>query len=200
MNRCRFRTMPREKCHLPTIYDTTGTQLPFVERRSRGYAMPAGWLVQEQHSERLLSARRICLGPAKQWEMSSAEVWVLRPTSSDCFYGSTSNANTAPFLASGTNNSLNQGSLAPAPADCATNPRPAFCQLATVGSNRVAFIDRNPKARLRHAVESQRSRELMPQSHSPDRLRGSHGVHGTTQVDMLMRFSRYPAPGISLAV
>ena len=170
---------------LPTIYDTTGTQLPLCGKAIPGVcnAQPDG-LFKNNTLKDFSPRVGFAWDPQSDGKMSvRGGFGFYDQLPLIAFMGSTSNANTAPFLASGTNNSLNQGSLAPAPADCATNPTPAFCQLATVGSNRVAFIDRNPKRAYVMQWNLSVQRELMPNLTALIGYVGSHGVHGTTQVD-----------------
>jgi hypothetical protein len=109
--------------------------------------------------------------------------------------GSTSNGNTAPFLISGSSTNLATGSFGeaasfgPCPA-APTNPgdpwpsgTSAACQVAAGGSNRVAFIERAPKRAYVLQYNLSVQREIAPSTTLMIGYVGSHGVHGTTQVD-----------------
>ncbi len=109
------------------------------------------------------------------------------------FMGSTTNQ-TAPFLISGGNNNLAQGSFGGAgtfSGSCPTpptspNPYPAgtsaACQVSASGG-RVAFIDRTPKRAYVIQYNLSVQREIAPSTTLLIGYVGSHGVHGTTQVD-----------------
>lgn len=110
------------------------------------------------------------------------------------FMGSTSNGNTAPFLVSGSNSNLATGSFGefssfgacpatPLPG----NPWPAgtstACQVSAAGANRVAFIDRHPKRAYVMQYNLSIERQIARDTTLLVGYVGSHGVHGTTQVD-----------------
>jgi hypothetical protein len=109
------------------------------------------------------------------------------------FMGSTTNQ-TAPFLISGGNNNLAQGSFGgastfsgPCPtAPSGSNPfqagTSAACQVSASGG-RVAYIDRAPKRAYVIQYNLSIEREIAPNTTLLIGYVGSHGVHGTTQVD-----------------
>jgi hypothetical protein len=110
------------------------------------------------------------------------------------FMGSTSNGNTAPFLVSGSSSNLAQGSFGqsasfgPCPAPpTGANPWPAgtsaACQVSAAGSSRVAFIDRTPKRAYVIQYNLSVQRQILPDTTILIGYVGSHGLHGTTQVD-----------------
>jgi hypothetical protein len=110
------------------------------------------------------------------------------------FMGSTSNGNTAPFLVSGSSSNLATGSFGefssfgPCPATPAPgDPWPAgtstACQVSAAGSGRVAFIDRTPKRAYVIQYNLSVERQIAPDTTVMVGYVGSHGVHGTTQVD-----------------
>jgi hypothetical protein len=177
---------------LLSIYDTTGTQLP-----SCGKAIPgvcnaqSGGLFKNNTLKDFSPRVGFAWDPSGNGKMSvRGGFGFYDQLPLIAFMGSSTNGNTAPFLASGTNNNLVKGSLAPAPANCGTKPStgwpigtPAYCQIATVGSNRVAFIDQNPKRAYVMQWNLSVQREIMPNLTALIGYVGSHGVHGTTQVD-----------------
>jgi hypothetical protein len=109
------------------------------------------------------------------------------------FMGSTSNGNTTPFLISGSNSNLTSGSFGeagsfgPCPAAPASGNWPpgtsAACQVAAAGGNRAAFIERAPKRAYVIQYNLSVQREIAPNTTFMIGYVGSHGVHGTTQVD-----------------
>ena len=175
---------------LLSIFDTTGTQLPVCGKAIPGQCNAQTYGLFHNNTLKDFSPR---LGFA--WDPQSNGKMSVRggfgfydQLPLIAFMGSTSNGNTAPFLASGTNNNLVQGSLAPAPTTCPAGPpfppgTPVFCQLATVGSNRVAFIEQSPKRAYVMQWNLSVQRELVPSLTALIGYVGSHGVHGTTQVD-----------------
>ena len=110
------------------------------------------------------------------------------------FMGSTSNGNTAPFLVSGSSGNLATGSFGEAASfgPCPAAPTPpipwdpgtsAACQAAAAGGNRVAFIERAPKRAYVIQYNLSVEREIAPSTTLMIGYVGSHGVHGTTQLD-----------------
>jgi hypothetical protein len=109
------------------------------------------------------------------------------------FMGSTTNQ-TAPFLISGNNNNLAQGSFGgvgtfagpcpppPTPPNSYPAGTSAACQVSASGG-RVAFIDRTPKRAYVIQYNLSIQREIAPSTTLLIGYVGSHGVHGTTQVD-----------------
>jgi hypothetical protein len=110
------------------------------------------------------------------------------------FMGSTSNGNTAPFLVSGSNSNLATGSFGefssfgpcPAPptggAAWAQGTSTA-CQVSAAGANRVAFIERAPKRAYVMQYNLSIERQIARDTTLMVGYVGSHGLHGTTQVD-----------------
>jgi len=86
MNRCRFRTMPKGKnATLPTIYDTTGTQLPLCGKAIRGYAMPSRMALFKNNTLKDFSLASDLPGTRKRWKMSvRGGFGFYDQTSSDC--------------------------------------------------------------------------------------------------------------------
>jgi hypothetical protein len=175
---------------LLSIFDTTGTQLP-----SCGKAIPGVCNAQtnglfKNNTRKDFSPRvGFAWDPQSNGKMSvRGGIGIYDQLPLIAFMGSAVNGNTAPFLQSGSNNNMVQGSLAPAPTTCPAGPpfpvgTPAFCQIAVAGSNRVAFIDQNPKRAYVMQWNLSVQRELMPNLTAEIGYVGSHGVHGTTQVD-----------------
>ncbi len=99
------------------------------------------------------------------------------------FMGSTT-AQTYPFLASGSSGNLSSGSFGEFGSfpDCSSSSAAAFCQVG-LGSQRVAFIDQNPKRAYVMQWNLNIEREILPNLTVMVGYVGSHGVHGTTQVD-----------------
>ena len=110
------------------------------------------------------------------------------------FMGSTTNGNTAPFLVSGSSSNLATGSFGkfssfgacpatPAPGDPWPAGTSTACQVAAAGQSRVAFIERAPKRAYVIQYNLSVQREIAPDTTLLVGYVGSHGVHGTTQVD-----------------
>ena len=71
----------------------------------------------------------------------------------------------------------------PRQAPLGTRERSAACQVAAAGGNRVAFIERAPKRAYVIQYNLSVQREIAPNTTLMVGYVGSHGVHGTTQVD-----------------
>jgi hypothetical protein len=110
------------------------------------------------------------------------------------FMGSTSNGNTAPFLVSGSSSNLatgsfgQSGSFGPCPAAPPSGTAwpvgtSTACQVSAAGSSRVAFIDRTPKRAYVIQYNLSVQRQIFPNTTVLVGYVGSHGLHGTTQVD-----------------
>lgn len=103
------------------------------------------------------------------------------------FMGSTT-AQTYPFLTSGSSGNLPSGSFGeigsfPACSGASTN---AFCIVSASSgsaSQRVAFVDQNPKRAYVMQWNLNVQRELLPNLTLMVGYVGSHGIHGTTQTD-----------------
>lgn len=110
------------------------------------------------------------------------------------FMGSTSNGNTAPFLVSGSSNNLATGSFGEFSSFGACPAAPpagtawpigtsTACQVSAAGQSRVAFIDRTPKRAYVIQYNLSVQRQIAPNTTVMIGYVGSHGLHGTTQVD-----------------
>jgi hypothetical protein len=175
---------------LLSIYDTTGTQLPVCGKAVPGQCNAQTYGLFHNNTLKDFSPRvGFAWDPQSNGKMSvRGGIGIYDQLPLIAFMGSAVNGNTAPFLASGSNNNLVQGSLAPAPATCPPGPvfpagTPAFCQINVAGSNRVAFIDQNPKRAYVMQWNLSVQREIVPNLTALIGYVGSHGVHGTTQVD-----------------
>ena len=186
---------------LASIYDTTGTQLPLCGRqftdasgRVTCNANP-GPLFRNNTKLDLSPRVGFAWDPQGNGKMSirgGAGFYDQLPLLA--FMGSTTNQ-TAPFLISGGNSNLAQGSFGgvgtfagscPAPP-AGSDPWPvgtsAACQVSALGGGRVAFIDRTPKRAYVIQYNLSVQREIAPNTTLLIGYVGSHGVHGTTQVD-----------------
>lgn len=185
---------------LATIYDTTGTQLPLCGKQ---FTDSTGKVVCNalngplfRNNTKLDFSPRVGFawdpqGNGKMSVRGGAGIYDQLPLLA--FMGSTTNQ-TAPFLISGGNNNLAQGSFGgagtfagPCPAaPTGQNPFPAgtsaACQVSASGG-RVAFIDRTPKRAYVIQYNLSIQREIAPSTTLLIGYVGSHGVHGTTQVD-----------------
>ncbi len=103
------------------------------------------------------------------------------------FMGSTINGQSAPFLISGSNSNLDEGSFGEfssfGPCGAAAPNNAAACQVTAAGSGRVAFIERNPKRAYVIQYNLSVERQILPDTTLLVGYVGSHGVHGTTQTD-----------------
>jgi hypothetical protein len=106
------------------------------------------------------------------------------------FLGSTANSQTFPFLLSGSSGNLATGSFGtfssyPGASTCTGTPLPMACQVSAGGVNgsRSAFIEQNPKRAYVMQWNLSIERQIVPNLTLMVGYVGSHGVHGTTQVD-----------------
>src|ERR1700722_19491514 len=185
---------------LASIYDTTGTQLPlcgqqFTDSTGKVTCNALNGPLFQNNTLHDISPRvGFAWDPQGTGKMSirgGAGIYDQLPLLA--FMGSTTNL-TAPFLISGGNTNLAQGSFGgvgtfagPCPATPAgQNPFPAgtsaACQVSASGG-RVAFIDRAPKRAYVIQYNFSIQREIAPSTTLLVGYVGSHGVHGTTQVD-----------------
>ena len=110
-------------------------------------------------------------------------LWGAHPTAIPLRSSSRSSSNLA------TGSFGEAGSFGPCPTPAPTPPTPwpqdtsAACQAAAAGGNRVAFIERAPKRAYVIQYNLSVQREIAPSTTLMIGYVGSHGVHGTTQLD-----------------
>ncbi len=191
---------------LPSILDTTGTQLPLCGKQVTD---STGKVVCSARNGPLYANNTLhdfdprvgfAWDPQGNGKMSirgGAGLYDQLPLIA--FMGSTINGQTAPFLISGSNSDLATGSFGEFSSfgPCPTPPpqgspwpvgTSTACQVTAGGagpggSNRVAFIDRNPKRAYVIQYNLSVERQILPDTTLLVGYVGSHGVHGTTQVD-----------------
>ncbi len=170
---------------LLSIFDTSGIQLPVCGKAIPGQCNAQTYGLFHNNSLKDFSPR---VGFA--WDPQSNGKMSVRGGFG--FYdqlpliavmGSTVNGNTAPFLASGsTNFGANSFHQYASGATCPDTPLSIYCQIS-VKASRVAHIEQNPKRAYVMQWNLSVQRELMPNLTALIGYVGSHGVHGTTQLD-----------------
>jgi Carboxypeptidase regulatory-like domain/TonB dependent receptor/TonB-dependent Receptor Plug Domain len=186
---------------LASISDTTGTQLPlcgqaFTDASGNPTCNARNGPLYQNNTKKDFDPRvGFAWDPQGNGKMSirgGAGIYDQLPL--PAFMGSTSNGNTAPFLISGSSSNLAPGSFGEAgsfgpcpvlPPGTTTFPAgtSAACQVSAAGGNRVAFIERAPKRAYVIQYNLSVQREIAPSTTVMIGYVGSHGVHGTTQVD-----------------
>ncbi|MGH9681718.1 MAG: TonB-dependent receptor domain-containing protein, partial [Candidatus Acidiferrales bacterium] len=106
------------------------------------------------------------------------------------FMGSAANSQTFPFLLSGSSGNLASDSygpigMYPGASTCTGTPLPMSCQVSAGGvrGSRAAYVEQNPKRAYVMQWNLSVERQLTPNLTLMIGYVGSHGVHGTTQVD-----------------
>ncbi len=187
---------------LPSIFDSTGTQLPMCGAQFAGIG-PTTCTAQTNGLYKNNSLHDFDPRVGFAWDPQSNGKMSVRgglglydQLPLLAFMGSTSNSQTYPFLLAGSSGSLSTGALGaitsygacPAPPPAGT-PFPVGTQMACqvsaggVTGSRSAFVEQNPKRAYVMSWNLSIERQLIPNLTLMVGYVGSHGIHGTTQVD-----------------
>ncbi|HET6144797.1 MAG TPA: TonB-dependent receptor [Candidatus Acidoferrales bacterium] len=188
---------------LPSIYDATGNQLPMCGSKFAAIG-PTTCTAQTNGLFKNNSLRDFDPRVGFAWDPQSNGKMSVRGGFGFydqlpllAFLGSTSNSQTYPFLLAGSSGNLASGSFGPAASftsPCPAPPPPGTpypsgtamsCQVSAGGvkGSRSAFIDQNPKRAYVMQWNLSVERQIIPNLTLMVGYVGSHGVHGTTQVD-----------------
>jgi hypothetical protein len=184
---------------LPSIFDTTGTQLPLCGKVFKDASGNTTCNAQTNGLFKNNTLRDFDPRIGFAWDPQSNGKMSVRgglglydQLPLLAFLGSTASSQTYPFLLSGSSGSLASGSLGPFSSfsgPCPSAPYPTgtamYCQVSAGGvqGSRAAFIEQNPKRAYVMQWNFSIERELLPNLTLSVGYVGSHGVHGTTQVD-----------------
>ena len=190
---------------LPSIYDTTGTQLPLCGKQFTDST--TGTVICNPQTNGLFRNNTwhdfdprvgFAWDPQSNGKMSvRGGIGMYDQLPLIAFMGSTANTQTYPFLLAGSNGNLSNGAFGefgsfsgacpakPAPNTPYPAGTPMFCQVSAGGvqGSRAAFIEQNPKRAYVIQWNFSIERQIMPNLTFLIGYVGSHGVHGTTQVD-----------------
>jgi len=181
---------------LPTMADTTGTQLPLCGKQ---FTNSTGTVICNAQTNGLFKNPTwhdfdprvgFAWDPQSNGKMSvRGGIGMYDQLPLIAFMGSTANSQTYPFLLAGGSGSLLSESFGPFgsyPGGCTgMTGDPMSCQVSvgTVVGSRAAFIEQNPKRAYVIQWNLSFEREILPNLTFLIGYVGSHGVHGTTQVD-----------------
>jgi len=184
---------------LPSIYDTTGTQILNCGQQFKGACNPSTAGLFKNNSLRDFDPRvGFAWDPMNNGKMSvRGGIGLYDQLPLIAFMGSAADSQTFPFLLSGSSGGLATGSLAASSTftgSCPSNPGPGnpwpvgtpmYCQVSAGGvqGSRSAFVEQNPKRAYVMQWNFSIERELLPNLTLMIGYVGSHGIHGTTQVD-----------------
>lgn len=180
---------------LPSIFDTTGTQLPLCGQQFKD---PTGAVVCNAQTNGLFrnnSLRDFDPRVGFAWDPQSNGKTSVRggfgfydQLPLIAFMGSAADSQTFPFLLAGSNANLAGGSFGEFgsfPSGCAGPTLPMACQVSAGGvqGSRAAYVEQNPKRAYVMQWNLSVQRQIIPNLTFQIGYVGSHGVHGTTQVD-----------------